>query len=56
MLICLSGSQQHCSLWLALILRLVSIHCREGGKEAGEGGNSEAKGEMDCVVNLIKKS
>lgn len=45
MLLCLSGSQQRCSIWPSLILRLVNIHRRENslslrGGEAprGEGG------------------
>ncbi len=50
MLLCLSGSQQHCSVWPALILWLVNIHrrvnslsVRAGGREAGREGESEGQ-------------
>lgn len=45
MLLCLSGSQQRCSIWPSLILRLVNIHRRVnslslgGGGGGGEGGS-----------------
>lgn len=44
MLLCLSGSQQHCSAWPSLILRLVNIHRRVNPLSLGAGGTGEGGG------------